>query len=87
MNQRTEELIGQALDRAIPQTWTVLSRNDLERFAKEFSKLVVADIVDKLDQEIDTATDQGEIWTASTLQAFSLDILDHFDMELDNGTT
>lgn len=87
MNQRTEELIGQALDRSIPQTWTVLSREDLSRFAEEFSKLVVADIVNKLDREIETAIDQEEIWTSSTLQAISIDILDHFDMELNDGNS
>lgn len=79
MNERIKELIEQAT--------TILEPNDpnyrFEFFDKEkFAQLIVKECLDKIESEIELATKQGQTWTAATLQALTLDILDHFDMEL-----
>lgn len=44
-------LTGQALDRAVPETWTTLSLTQLQRFQQAFAELIVAECCQYLDNE------------------------------------
>ena len=41
MNERIQTLAGQALDKAVPQTWTTLTAYDLAKFTEVFAELIV----------------------------------------------
>ena len=41
MNEHVRRLAGQALDRAVPQTWTTLTAYDLNKFTEVFADLLV----------------------------------------------
>jgi len=45
MNPRIKELAGKALDDAVPQTWTTLTAQDLDRFTEKFAELIVQECV------------------------------------------
>ena len=50
---------------------------------KDFGERIVKHILEKMDTEIGLAYEQEENWTAATLEALALEILDDFDMEID----
>lgn len=41
MNERIEELFGQALDQAVPETWTMLTPVQLSKLKDRFAELIV----------------------------------------------
>lgn len=41
MNEQIKKLAGQALDQAVPETWTTLTAYDLTKFTEKFAELVV----------------------------------------------
>ncbi len=41
MNNQIKQLYGQALDRAVPETWTTLSPQQLEKFAQALAEVVI----------------------------------------------
>jgi len=41
MNERIKELLGQAYDEAVPETWTTLSSEQLERVYEKFALLII----------------------------------------------
>jgi len=41
MNERIEQLFGQALDQAVPETWTTLNPAQLARLKDKFAELIV----------------------------------------------
>lgn len=45
MNKRIDELFGQAMDKAFPETWTSLNNEQLMRLKEKFSELIVQDCV------------------------------------------
>jgi len=49
MNKRIEELLGQAYDEAVPETWTTLSSEQLGRIYEKFAELIVRECADYLD--------------------------------------
>ena len=48
----------------------------------KFAELIVKHILLKMESEIALAYEQDQPWTAATLEALSLEILDDFDMEI-----
>lgn len=46
MNERINELFGQALDQAVPETWTTLNPAQLSRLKEKFAELIVRECVD-----------------------------------------
>ena len=48
MNPQIKELAEQALDQAVPQTWTTLTAYDLNKFTEKFAKLIVAECMSNL---------------------------------------
>lgn len=51
---------------------------------QRFGEEVVKRIVNRIENEIDIAFKQNEAYATATLQALVIEILDDFDMELDN---
>jgi len=45
MNQRIKQLLGQAYDEAVPETWTTLSSEQLGRVYEKFAELIVQECV------------------------------------------
>ena len=41
MNERIKELLVQAIDKAVPETWTTLSSEQLERVYEKFAELII----------------------------------------------
>ena len=41
MNERIKQLLGQAYDEAVPETWTTLSSEQLDRIYDKFAELIV----------------------------------------------
>ena len=41
MNERVKQLLGQAYDEAVPETWTELSSIQLKRIYDKFAQLIV----------------------------------------------
>ena len=41
MNERINELFGQALDQAVPETWTTLNPAQLSKLKNKFAELIV----------------------------------------------
>ena len=41
MNERIKQLLGQAHDQAVPETWTTLSSEQLEKVYDKFAQLIV----------------------------------------------
>jgi len=41
MNERIKQLLGQAYDEAVPETWTTLSSEQLGRVYEKFALLIV----------------------------------------------
>ena len=41
MNERMKQLAGEALDKAVPQTWTTLNPYELDKFIKVFAELII----------------------------------------------
>jgi hypothetical protein len=46
MNERIRELLGQAYDEAVPETWTTLSSEQLGRVYEKFAELIVRECAD-----------------------------------------
>lgn len=53
---------------------------DLQR---QYGQKIVARIIDMIDKEMNRAFESGDIETWSTLSALALEILDHFDLEIE----
>ena len=50
MNERLKELLGQAYDEAVPETWTTLSSEQLGRIYDKFAELIVRECIEVLKQ-------------------------------------
>lgn len=77
MNQKINDLV-QEVGTDISGKWMGIDN------VENLVELVVERILDKMETEIELAYTQDQIWTASTLEALALGILDDFDMDLNN---
>ena len=48
MNQRTQALFNQALDQAVPETWTTLSYEQMTKLSQVFAELIVRECVEQI---------------------------------------
>ena len=48
MNERINKLFGQALDRAVPETWTTLDADQLSRLVEKFAELIVQECASRV---------------------------------------
>ena len=58
MNERIKQIAGQALDQAVPQTWTTLTAYDLNKFTEAFAELLVRECCSIAD-EFEVYVNQG----------------------------
>ena len=52
MNERIEQLFGQALDQAVPETWATLNPAQLARLKDKFAELIVRECIGCCEQVI-----------------------------------
>ena len=50
MNERIDKLFGQALDKAVPETWTTLDADQLSRLKEKFAQLIVGECIEVLNK-------------------------------------
>lgn len=50
MNNRLDELFGQATDWAVPETWSAITHVQLARIKEEFSRLVIRECLSVCEQ-------------------------------------
>lgn len=43
MNERIKELFGEALDKAVPETWSVLNHEQMTEVSRVFAELIIRD--------------------------------------------
>ena len=75
MNERIKQLLGQAYDEAVPETWTTLSSLQQGRIYDKFAELIVRECVTRLEQHHPFTKDPE-----AYLYAISL-IEEHFGVE------
>jgi len=52
MNERINELFSEALDGAVPETWTTLDANQLNRLKEKFAELIVRECANAAYQSL-----------------------------------
>ena len=50
MNERIKELLARAYDQAVPETWTTLSSEQLERVYEKFAELIIEECANVADE-------------------------------------
>ncbi len=50
MNERIQELLGQALDSAVPETWTALTPEQFTKVSEKFAELIVEKCANVADE-------------------------------------
>jgi len=78
MNERIRELAGQALDQAVPETWSTLTCEQLGRFQEKFAELIVRECVAIVDDA--ERGGSNEIWD-NAVKFIKRDLLEHFGVE------
>ena len=51
MDKHMKELFDQALDQAVPETYTTLTREQLAKFSEKFAELIVLECMEKVREE------------------------------------
>ena len=59
---RIRELAGQALDKAVPETWTTLTPYELDKFMRVFAELLVQDCANYVREAYDHPDAEGIAW-------------------------
>ena len=80
MNERIKELLAQAYDQAVPETWTTLSSEQLERVYEKFAELIVRECMDLLE---DYTTDVNVGGIQSNVLSADETLQKHFGVERD----
>ena len=81
MNERINELFGQALDDAVPETWTTLNPAQLSRLKEKFAELIVKECRAMAIQKLAIGSDKyteshnGALWSVIN------EIDEHFGVE------
>jgi hypothetical protein len=57
MNQRIRELAGKALDEAVPETWTTLDYDEIQKLQEYFAELIVRECSRIADGWVDNDDD------------------------------
>ena len=75
MNERIKQLLGQAYDEAVPETWTTLSSEQLGRIYDKFAELIVERCLSMIENE--AAQYAEPVWAFELIN----DIKEHFGVE------
>jgi hypothetical protein len=63
MNEQINKLFGQALDEAVPETWTTLDADQLSRLKEKFAELIVRECAGIIEsQDVDPAFRHRMTW-------------------------
>ena len=73
MNKRTVDLFAQALDEAVPETWTTLGPVQLMRLRDKFAELIVRECAR-------ISIENEGVWTIQGKQT-ALEFMEHFGVE------
>jgi hypothetical protein len=73
MNERIKELLEQAYDEAVPETWTTLSSEQLGRIYEKFAELIV--------QECAEVVQEGRWMVPPSQHQLARSIKQHFGVE------
>lgn len=79
MNERMKQLLGQAYDEAVPETWATLSSLQQERIYEKFAELIVEECVSIIDGMADPEEDSDRYFWA--IENASHEIKKHFGVE------
>ena len=74
MNQRIDQLWGQALDLAVPETYTQLSHSQVLKIKQVFAQLIVKECASRVDNILREKKDGGG--------TMGDEIREHFGVEL-----
>ena len=75
MNERIDQLWGQALDRAVPETYSQLSHSQVLKVKQVFAELIVQECVDK------TFDSEKGIGTTRWKTEVMAELKEHFGVE------
>ena len=75
MNPQTNKLFAQAMDIAVPETWTTLTPEQLAKVADKFAELIVRECANFLDEN-SGYDDCNNAWHPEPE-----DLLEHFGVE------
>jgi hypothetical protein len=84
MNERIYELAGQALDKAVPYTWTRLDYDEIQKLQEYFAQLIVEECIgitdDLVNRNVDGSWTSNELYTDynGALHEVKRRIQDHF---------
>jgi len=65
MNNKIQQLAGQALDRVVPYTWTRLDYDEIQKLQECFAQLIVGECIGITDELVNRNADGG--WTSNEL--------------------
>ena len=82
MNERIKQLLGQAYDEAVPETWTTLSSEQLGRVYDKFAELIVRECINIGDNYEDILGNEPECFNCRKVAYGIVDkIKQHFGVE------
>lgn len=62
MNERIQELMGNALDEKFAGTWSVMDLQDLTKFSEKFAELIVKDCLKIVNRQDYSYHDADPLW-------------------------
>jgi hypothetical protein len=80
MNERINELFGQALDESVPETWTTLDPTQLSRLKEKFAELIVRECA-RVAIAKQTENDIAGIVSKNPAKDFAYALVEHFGIE------
>jgi hypothetical protein len=81
MNQRIKQLLGQAYDEAVPETWTTLSSEQLGRVYEKFAELIVKEMCQVINADCELQYSEGITTNLGGLNQARELIKEHFGVE------
>ena len=79
MNERIEELFGQALDEVVPETWSKLTPGQVVKLSNKFAELIVRECVSVIQEELDSGQYSQPVHTGFRVSKNM--IKEHFGVE------
>jgi len=82
VNERIDQLWGQALDQAVPETYTRLSYSQVLKVKQVFAELIVRECLElTLGKDRKQLLDKGDLNGANLVQKDIIRVIKHFGVE------
>jgi hypothetical protein len=85
MNERINELFGQAMDQSIPETWTTLTHSQLSILKDKFAELLIKECIERgndlAKHYINNHSEQEQVFLLASIADYSNEIKKHFGVE------